>query len=101
MIFFFAEPPLAPASVRASRKRENGKPAVISPALGNVAKSMACDCFLNRLDYSLVLKSLSRVDSTCCTFSMGSVNVKVAPRPPGLFCAHILPPCASIMLFEM
>jgi hypothetical protein len=31
----------------------------------------------------------------------GRLNVKVAPITSGLFSAHILPPCASTILFDM
>jgi hypothetical protein len=31
----------------------------------------------------------------------GSVNVRVAPIPSALFSAHILPPCDSMILFDM
>jgi hypothetical protein len=33
--------------------------------------------------------------------AMGRVNANVAPNPSGLFSAHILPPCASVIFFDM
>src|SRR5919108_5370539 len=34
-------------------------------------------------------------------YSSGKLNLNAVPFPSGLFSAHILPPCASTMLFEM
>jgi hypothetical protein len=34
-------------------------------------------------------------------FTIGKLKANVAPLPSELFSAHILPPCASTMLFDM
>jgi hypothetical protein len=54
------------------------------------------------LEHAVMYKQVENYSQTIsCKPAIGSKHVNFAPGPSLLFSAHILPPCASTIAFEM